>query len=56
MNLTNKLSFSTCYYIRKIFLQNSKDLQWMVNQKNGFCVSSAEDLKELLDSVYLEDI
>lgn len=56
MNSINKLSFSTCYYIRRIFLQNSKDLHWIVNQKNGFCVSSATDLKEILDSVYLEDI
>ncbi len=56
MNLTTKLTFSTCYYIRKILLQQSKDLQWVVNQKNGFCVNSSEDLKQLLDSVYLEDV
>lgn len=51
-----KLSFSTCYYIRKILVQHSKDLQWILEQKNGFCVNSSKDLKDLLDSVYLEDI
>ncbi len=51
-----KLSFSACYYLRKVLLQSSKDLQWIVDQKNGFCVNSSEDLKELLDSVYLEDV
>ncbi|WP_028954217.1 hypothetical protein [Synechocystis sp. PCC 7509] len=50
------LSFSTCYYIRKILLQNSKDLQWTIEQNNGFCMNSSENLKQLLDSVYLEDI
>ena len=51
-----KLSFTTCYYIRKVLLQHSKDLQWIIEQKNGFCLNSSEDLKGLLDSVYLEDI
>lgn len=51
-----KLSFSSCYYIRKILLQHSKDLQWILKQKNGFCINSSEDLKDLLNSVYLEDI
>ncbi len=56
MSLPTKLSFATCYYIRKVLLQSSKDLQWIVDQKNGFCVNSSEHLKELLDSVYLEDV
>ena len=51
-----KLSFSTCYYIRKVLLQHAKDLQWILQQNNGFCVNTSENLKELLDSVYLEDI
>jgi hypothetical protein len=51
-----KLSFTSCYYIRKILLQHSKDLQWILEQKNGFCLNTLEDLKGLLDSVYLEDI
>lgn len=51
-----KLSFSTCYYIRKVLLQHTKDLQWILEQKSGFCVNTPEDLKGLLDSVYLEDI
>ncbi len=56
MNSTAKLSFSTCYYLRKILLQHSKDLQWILEQNTGFCLNSSEDLKQLLDSVYLEDI
>ena len=56
MNLTTKLSFSTCYYLRKILIQQSKDLQWILAQNTGVCLNSSEDLKQLLDSVYLEDI
>ncbi len=56
MNVTTKLSFSTCYYLRKVLLQHAKDLQWIVDRNTGFCVNSAMDLKELLDSVYLEDV
>lgn len=56
MNLTTKLSFSTCYYIRKVLLQHSKDLHWTLNQNTGFCINSLSDLKDLLDSVYLEDV
>ena len=51
-----KLSFSTCYYIRKVLLQHAKDLQWILEQNNGFCINTTKDWKELLDSVYLEDV
>lgn len=56
MNLTTNLAFSTCYYIRKILWYNSKDLQWILDRDTGFCVNSSGNLKELLDSVYLEDV
>lgn len=55
MNLIAKLSFSTCYYIRKILLQQAEDIKWILVQKIGFCVSSLDTLKNLLESVYLED-
>ncbi len=56
MNVTTKLSFSTCYYLCKILIQHSKDLQWILEQNTGICLNFSEDLKQLLDSVYLEDI
>lgn len=56
MNLATKLTFSTCYYIRKILLQQAEDIKWIIAQKTGFCVSSSDALKDLLESVYLEDI
>lgn len=56
MNSTTKLSFSTCYYLHKILIQHSKNLQWILEQNTGVCLNSSEDLKQLLDSVYLEDV
>lgn len=56
MNSITKLSFSTCYYIRKILLQQAEDIKWILAQKTGFCLSSLDTLKDLLESVYLEDV
>jgi len=56
MNSIIKLSFSTCYYIRKILLQQAEDIKWILAQETGFCVSSLETLKDLLENVYLEDV
>lgn len=56
MNSIAKLSFSTCYYIRKILLQEAEDIKWILAQKTGFCISSLDTLKDLLESVYLEDV
>lgn len=56
MNSTAKLSFSTCYYIRKILLQQAEDIKWILAQNSGFCPSTLANLKDLLDSVYLEDV
>lgn len=56
MNSTTKLTFSTCYYIRKILLQQAEDIKWIIAQKAGFYLSSADTLKDLLESVYLEDV
>jgi len=56
MNSITKLPFSTCYYIRKILLQQAEDIKWILAQKTGFCISSLDTLKDLLESVYLEDV
>lgn len=56
MYTVTKLSFSTCYYIRNLLRQHANELKSIVAQKVGFCANSQADLKQLLESVYLEDI
>lgn len=50
-----KPGFSTCYYIRKLLLQDAADLKLIVNQKIGFCFNSKETLEQLLHGIYLEE-
>ncbi len=56
MNSTTKISFFTYYYVRKVLLKHSKDLQDILDQSTGFCPNSSGNLQELLGSLYLEDI
>lgn len=52
---TTKLSFNTCYYIRKLLLQSEGELKNILN-KPGIFFSSKQELEQLLDSVYLEEV
>lgn len=56
MYTVTKLSFSTCYYIRNLLRQHTNELKSIVTQKVGFCANSQDDLKQLLESIYLEEI
>jgi hypothetical protein len=56
MDTVTKPSFSACYYLRTILAQHTDQIQGILTQKTGFCFSSESDLRELLDSVYLEDV
>lgn len=55
MNTTLKPGFSTCYYIRKLLLQDAEALKSIVTQKVGFCFNSKEILDQLLHGIYLEE-
>lgn len=55
MNTMIKPGFSTCYYIRKLLLQDADDLKSIVTQKTGFCFNSKETLEQLLHGIYLEE-
>lgn len=55
MNTMMKPGFSTCYYIRKLLLQNADEIKSNLNQKTGFCFNSKETLEQLLYGVFLED-
>ncbi len=51
-----KPRFSTCYYIRKLLLQDADALKSIVTQKVGFCFNSKEILEQLLHGIlYLEE-
>jgi hypothetical protein len=50
-----KPGFSTCYYLRKILLQDAAELKAILHQKTGFCFNSQETLEKLLYSVFLEE-
>jgi ribosome recycling factor len=50
-----KPGFSTCYYLRKLLLQEAAELKAILNQKSGFCFNSQETLEKLLYSVFLEE-
>lgn len=56
MSSITKISFSSCYYIRKVLIQNADELKSMVASKVGFCPNCQADLEQLLESVYLEEI
>lgn len=51
----SKLSFSTCYYLRKILLQHKEEIKSILAQKAGFCFISQEILARLLHGIYLEE-
>lgn len=55
MNTMLKPGFSTCYYIRKLLLQDADALKSIVTQKVGFCFNSKEILAQLLHGIYLEE-
>ncbi len=55
MNTMIKPVFSTCYYLRKLLLQDADDLKSIVTQKTGFCFNSKETLEQLLYGIYLEE-
>lgn len=47
---------TTYYYVRKILLQPAEDIKWILAQKTDFCLGSLDTLKDLSESVYLEDV
>ncbi|PIG94695.1 hypothetical protein [Gloeocapsopsis sp. IPPAS B-1203] len=51
---TIKISFNTCYYIRKLLLQCESELKALLSQ-SGIFFTSKEILEQLLESVYLEE-
>lgn len=55
INKMMKPGFSTCYYIRKLLLQDADELKFSLNQKTGFCFNSKETLEQLLHGVFLEE-
>lgn len=55
MYTITKLSFSACYYIRKLLRQHANELKSIVAQKTGFCATSQTDLEHLFKSLYLEE-
>ena len=55
MNTIMKPGFSTCYYLRKLLLQEAAELKAILNHKSGFCFNSQETLEKLLYSVFLEE-
>jgi len=52
---TIKLSFNTCYYLRKLLLQSESELKTILSE-SGIFFNSKEVLEQLLESVYLEEV